>query len=243
MTSADRERIDPAALLASAGLPAPLAAEPVAGGWDTELWRVTLPDGRVRALRVYRTGSNDLAATREASALRALAAGGVPAPAVEAIGSYRSRPFLVLAWLRGRPMLDLLSARPWDLWRLGSTLGRLQARIHTLPPPPGVTEAQNWADVPSDPALAAAVQAAAGPPVFCHGDFHPANVMVAPAGITGVIDLAKAMAADRRADLGITEASCCGAAAADPLRPSSRHCAASSRAWRAGYRAQAGDFP
>jgi aminoglycoside phosphotransferase (APT) family kinase protein len=246
MVDSGSKQIDPALLLRSAGRPAPLAATRVTGGWDTELWRVTLPDGRDRALRVYRPGTPLQTAERETAALHALAEGAIPVPLVEAIGVYQFRPFLLLSWLRGTTMLDALGSRPWQLWRLGSTLGGLQARIHALPPPALVAEdAGGWVDRVANPALATLVRAAAGPPAFCHGDFHPANVMVAAEGVTGVIDLASVMAADRRADLGITEALLLRAPLPpDPLRPVFQAMRGIfARAWRSGYRAQAGNFP
>jgi aminoglycoside phosphotransferase (APT) family kinase protein len=240
--------IDPTALLLSVGWPAPVAAERVLGGWDTELWRVTTPDGRAHALPVYRQRARSpRAAEREAAALRAVLAGGIPAPAVLATGVFDSRPFLILSWLRGRPMLDALPSRPWDLWRLGVALGRLQARLHTLGAPEALAAVspELWPTIVDDEDLVAAVRQETASPTFCHGDFHPANVMMAPAGITGVIDFANAMSADRRADLGITETMLLRAPLPpDPLKPVLQQLRrVLARAWRSGYRAHSGDFP
>jgi Ser/Thr protein kinase RdoA (MazF antagonist) len=166
---------------------------------------------------------------------------------VEASGVFEGRAFLVLSWLRGRPMLDVLSARPWDLWRLGIAFGRLHARLHALAPPADLATSppDAWVGAVTDNHLAATLRSVAVSDTFCHGDFHPTNVMVAPAGVTGVIDFANVMLADRRADLGITEAILLRAPLPpDPLNPLfQRARRLLARAWRSGYRAHHGDFP
>jgi aminoglycoside phosphotransferase (APT) family kinase protein len=144
-------------------------------------------------------------------------------------------------------MAKVLGTRPWEVWRLGVSFGRLQARLHqiALPPELSTSHGADWAGMVEDAALTAAVRTAAGPAVFCHGDYHPLNVLVRPPRITGLIDFMNAMAADRRADLGITHTILTAAPLEPgPLQPVlqvARHLFA--RAWRQGYRSRAGSFP
>ena len=81
------------------------------GGWDTHIWRIVTPDGTRHALRVFRTADARVSrarAEREALAMRAAAAAGLPVPPVEAIGASDGRSFLILGWVDGRPMLTVL---------------------------------------------------------------------------------------------------------------------------------------
>lgn len=239
---------DPVDILRAAGWPAPASATPVTGGWDTQIWRVQMPDGALHALRVYRLGPwAEGASAREVAALRAAAEGNLPTPAVQAVGEFESRRYLILSWLDGLPLSKVLGSRPWELWRLGITFGRMQARLHAIPPPAELSAPgrADWAGLVPDNPLAAAVRSSAGPAVFCHGDYHPVNVLAVPTRITGLIDFMNTMAADRRADLGITHTILVYAPLEpDPLQPVfqvARRLFA--RAWRRGYRSRAGSFP
>ncbi len=179
--------------------------------------------------------------------MRVASAAGLPAPAIEATGEYDGRMYLILTWLDGRPMSKVLGSQPWQIWRLGVSFGRLQARLHRIPPPVEVVSSgrTDWAGQVEDESLASAVRANAGPAVFCHGDYHPLNVLVSPPRITGLIDFMNAMAADRRADLGITQTILVHAPLEpDPLQPVlqvARRLFAF--AWRRGYQSRAGSFP
>src|SRR5438045_4172551 len=112
---------DPSELIAALGLPPPSSVEPVKGGWDTAIWRVEL-DGAPYALRLFR--ADQAASSRfEATAMRAAATGGVPAPAVKAEGTWNGRPVVLIGWCAGRTIADELGRQPWRAWRLGLLLG------------------------------------------------------------------------------------------------------------------------
>src|SRR3990172_184609 len=96
--------IDPVAVLRSLGFPPPANVEPVAGGWDTAIWRFATPDGTRHALRLYRSADRAPAAMRERVALQAAAAAGLPVPAVEAFGAWQDRPVVVLSWCSGEQL-------------------------------------------------------------------------------------------------------------------------------------------
>src|SRR5689334_4854383 len=116
--------LDPRAILAALGVADATELVPVAGGWDTRLWRVER-GGRRFGLGVFRAEQAEIC-RREVVAMRAAAAGGVPVPGIEAEGGWQGRPALLLTWCRGRPLLDALVASPWRISRLGREFGRLQ---------------------------------------------------------------------------------------------------------------------
>src|SRR5882672_6744311 len=116
------------------GVPAPSAVTPIAGGWDTQIWRVS-DKSDVFALRVFRP--EQLATChREAVVMRFASDGGLPVPKVHAEGVGDGRPALLMSWCPGRTLLAEVQARPWRIWSLGVALGRMHARIHALSVPP-----------------------------------------------------------------------------------------------------------
>src|SRR5438094_6979075 len=117
----DREP-DPRAILAALGVADADRIAPVAGGWDTRLWRVESGD-RTHALRLFRPEQLETC-RREVAALRAAAAAGLPVPALEGETIRHGRPALLLGWCLGRPLVDELRSHPLRTWRLGLAFGR-----------------------------------------------------------------------------------------------------------------------
>ena len=250
-SSTSAAELDPTAFLASVGWPAPAQAARITTGWDTHMWRIVTPDGAPHALRIYRPGpGRDVRgmARRETAALRATREGGLPAPAVEAEGEHVGYTFLILSWMPGAPILQVLGRQPWRLWPLGVAFGRMHARFHRVPPPDEVRPPAPtiWTRYHvRDEALAEAVVDRAVSDTFCHFDYHPLNVLADRRGITALLDFVNATVADRRADLGVTQ----GILRAAPIPPGplkrvmliARSWFAA--AWRRGYRAEAGELP
>lgn len=101
MTATD---LDPRAILAALGVAEGMTAlAPVAGGWDTAIWRVER-GGRAYALRVFRPEQARVA-RREAIVMRA-GLPGVPIPAVRAEGVWHDRPALLIDWCPGLSRRD-----------------------------------------------------------------------------------------------------------------------------------------
>jgi aminoglycoside phosphotransferase (APT) family kinase protein len=239
--------IDPRAILTALGFSEVQALAPVLGGWETSLWRFDTPDGQRHALRVYPGPQYARAAHREGAALRACIDAGVPVPAVEASGQWEGRPLLVIGWCQGATLLAAMLRRPWSIWRLGLSFGRLQAQIHRVPPPAALLEGapHNWM-------LRGALQR---PEVFVkmhgmalstdsliHLDYHPLNVLTDGRRFTGIIDWSNAAAGDRRADFARTAALLL--TASSPPGPTRPVVGALRRlfylAWRRGYSCEAG---
>ncbi len=241
---------DPEEALRSLGFGVPLTIAPVVGGWDTAIWRFATADGLTHVLRVYRSADRGSAAERERAALVAATRAGLPVPAVEAFGSWRERPAVVLSWCLGEPMMHQVARRPWALWRLGQEFGRLQARIHSVPVPDELragaprywlARAGGGAGMNFSYLDGVGLDAA----TFVHMDFHPLNVLSDGGSVTGIVDWTNAAAGDRRADLAWTTT----VLRVAPLPPTrlAPVLALGRRlfylAWRRGYEARAGGIP
>ena len=200
------DRPDPLAILSELGVPQPSRVVPVAGGWDTALWRVDSQGSRY-ALRVYRP-EQAIVWRRESAALQALSAAGLPVPRLHAALVARDRPSLLLAWCEGRTVLEEVRARPWLVWPLGVEMGRMHAWIHSVPVtaelahglPAWTPRAED-----SDPQLERVLRAAAaGRRSVLHLDYHPLNLLSHGREITCVLDWANVAVGDPRADLART---------------------------------------
>ena len=102
---------DPIAILATLGVTDATAATPVSGGMDTAIWRVEA-GGQTYALRVFRPDQAN-GCRREAAAMRAAGAAGLPVPILHAEGVWQDRPAMLLGWLPGRTLTAEFFARPW----------------------------------------------------------------------------------------------------------------------------------
>lgn len=231
--------LDPFAVLAGLGLDGVEGATPITGGADAAIWRVER-GAEAFALRVLRPEQAAMA-EREAAAMRAALAGGVPVPAIRAEGRWRERPALLLDWCPGRTLAAELTARPWRAYGLGVAFGRVQAAIHAAPLAAGALP--RFEPAAADDALRARLAALPPrPPALLHLDYHPLNVLVDGGHIAGVLDWANTRVGDPRFDLARTLtilrlAPVPGGLLAPPARLALQALAAG---WRRGYRERAG---
>ncbi|MEU1022228.1 aminoglycoside phosphotransferase family protein [Streptomyces sp. NPDC005904] len=193
----------------------------VAGGWDNHVWRL----GDELAVRIPRTDRAPDLLRKECRWLPVLAP-RLPLPVSDLvrIGEPSARfpkPWAVMTWVPGEP-LDLTSiSRPEHAAR--TLAGFLRALHVAAPADAPVSEdrgehPKECADgfdhffravVPDD--LADGVRAVwddavaapewAGPPLWVHGDLHPANVVVSDGTLSGVIDFGAVFAGDPAWDL------------------------------------------
>jgi thiamine kinase len=125
--------------------------------------------------------------------------------------SVGERTGLVYERIDGAPMVDALTARPWNVLRLARDFGRLHATMHTA-------EVSGLADARD--VVGAAIRAAAVEPTvreaalrrlselpsgsaLLHGDMHPGNVILSSSG-PRVIDWIQAMRGPPAADVART---------------------------------------
>ncbi|RSN70989.1 phosphotransferase [Actinomadura sp. WAC 06369] len=205
-----------------------LAGRPVrlgARGWDNQLWRL----GDDLAVRLpWATASADELLRKEHAWLPVLAPGlPLPVPVPQRLGEPSARfprPWIVTTWVPGTPAdrapvargaeaADALAAFLTALHRPapeGAPVGRNRggppaehtawfaeqlasaAGLGLVPDPDAVREV--WED-------AAAAPGWAGPPLWLHGDLHPANVLTADGTLHGVVDFGDLCAGDPACDL------------------------------------------
>ncbi|MET8805492.1 aminoglycoside phosphotransferase family protein [Streptomyces sp. NPDC004546] len=196
-----------------------------ARGWDNQLWRL----GDDLAVRLpWATQSADELLRKEHAWLPALAPHlPLPVPVPQRLGEPSARfprPWIITTWVQGEPAdrspvtrageaADALAAFLTALHRpapAGAPAGRYHAGLLAdraegfagqlasvtemgLVPDPDAVRAV-WED-------AAAAPGWAGPPLWLHGDLHPANVLTADGTFCGVIDFGDLCAGDPACDL------------------------------------------
>ncbi|WP_329522011.1 phosphotransferase family protein [Spirillospora sp. NBC_01491] len=196
----------------------------LSGGASRETWAFDA-GGRPLILRRDPPADPDPAAmAREAALLTAAAGAGVPVPRPAGSGDGAGTlgtPYLIMERLDGETIPRRLlrderfaGARP----RLAGELGRILARVHTLPPDavPGLPDGDPLADLTAlyegfaepRPAVELALRwldrnrpPATGRTVV-HGDFRNGNLMIGPDGVRGVLDWELSHAGDPAEDLG-----------------------------------------
>lgn len=202
-----------------------LAVREVAGGWGNQMWRL----GDDLAVRMPRTeGAPDLL-RKEARWLPVLAP-RLPLPVPEPVrtGEPSARfpkPWTVMSWVPGEP-LDRTAISRGD--HAAATLASFLRALH-VPAPDDAPISADRGDhpkkctdgfdhffhavapdaLPRD--VADAVRAIwddacaapewEGPPLWVHGDLHPANVVVSDGTLAGVIDFGDMFAGDPAWDL------------------------------------------
>lgn len=200
-----------------------LGLREVAGGWDNQLWRL----GDELAVRMPRTERAPSLLRNEHRWLPALAPRlPLPVPTPVRIGEPSARfakPWTVATWVPGEPA----DRAPISHDRAAGTLAAFLSALHVEAPadapvsrdrgvPLGpltdgfermlgelasadaATDFRSVRDV-WDEGLAAPRWE--GPPVWLHGDLHPANVVVADGTLSGVIDFGDMCSGDPAVDL------------------------------------------
>jgi aminoglycoside phosphotransferase (APT) family kinase protein len=173
-----------------------------------------LEAGEGRVLRLLWSPDGGPWLDREELALRAAGAAGAPVPAVYERTTEDGRPGLVMERLDGPDLLTRIGTRPWTVVAAGRTLGRVHARLHEAPAPQELPDLKDnvrllldgGAERVPDGLLAEAHDLLAELPDgdrICHGDYHPANVLLTAAG-PRVIDWPAASRGDPMADVSRT---------------------------------------
>ncbi len=191
------------------GLPDGKVLRKLAEGREAEMF--AWEDGRI--LRLLRDPNGQGSNALQAAAMEAARSRGVRVPAVYGTTTVMDRPGIVMERIEGTDLLTLIGRRPWTVFGAGRISGEMHARLHEAAAPgslPQLRAVLEWrirsvVDLPEDlRQLALAVLA--GLPDgdrICHGDFHPANIMMD--GQTPVlIDWSNATRGDPAADVART---------------------------------------
>ncbi len=150
---------------------------------------------------------------REAAALRAAHAAGVPVPVPHERIEVAGRPALIMGRVRGQDMLRLFGSRPWTILGAGAQLARVHALLHEVSAPPELPTAKQLLaarletseHIPAglrDPLLAE-LEALPDGDRLCHLDYGPSNVIVANGELV-IIDWPGAARGDPLCDLACT---------------------------------------
>lgn len=192
----------------------------VDGGWDNRMWRL----GSELAVRMPRTPHAPGLLRKEHRWLPSLAPGlplPVPVPVHAGVPSPRfPHDWTITRWVPGEPA----DRAPLHDPRSARTLARFLSALHHPAPDDAPTGTQRGVplsqvadgfeellrreDVDGDIDRVAQVWERAraapewdGPPVWLHGDLHPANVVGTVGALTGVIDFGDMCAGDPATDL------------------------------------------
>ncbi|GFE19238.1 phosphotransferase [Streptomyces glebosus] len=198
-----------------------LAIREVAGGWDNQQWRL----GDELAVRMPRTERAPDLQRKECRWLPVLAPRlPLPVPNPVRIGEPSARfpkPWTIMTWVPGEP-LDFTSISRSD--HAADTLAGFLTALHVEAPadapissdrgahPKKYTDGfDHFFEAVALDGIADAVRAVwddavaapewEGPPVWVHGDLHPANVVVSDGTLSGVIDFGDMCAGDPAWDL------------------------------------------
>jgi aminoglycoside phosphotransferase (APT) family kinase protein len=192
----------------------------VDGGWDNQMWRL----GEDLAVRMPRTERGPALLRTEQRWLPVLAASlPLPVPVPVRVGEPSGlfpRTWTITRWVHGEPADRAPVSSPGSAGRLAGFLRALHCPAPAgapVSPDRGVGLERHDAGfseglklIGSDSIasaarrtweLAVAAPAWTGPPVWLHGDLHPANVVVADGTLAGVLDFGELCAGDAATDL------------------------------------------
>lgn len=196
-----------------------LELRPVPGGWDNQLWRL----GDELAVRMPRTERAPALLRKEFRWLPVLAP-RLPLPVPEPVrivepSARFAQPWAVTSWVPGEPA-DLVPVTRGD--HAADTLADFLRALHQDAPADAPASPDRGVPLRAlapgfdqlcsalggfgdavrdvwDRALAAPDWH--GPPLWVHGDLHPANVVVADGTLAGVLDFGELCAGDPATDL------------------------------------------
>ncbi|MFI5721049.1 aminoglycoside phosphotransferase family protein [Nocardia sp. NPDC051750] len=198
-----------------------LSIREVAGGWGNQMWRLG-DELAVRMQRMDRTPELQLKERRWLPVLAPHLPLPVPLPVRSGEPSERfPKHWTVMTWVPGRPLDH--SAITRDAHAADTLAGFLRA-LHVAAPAEAPIATDRGAHprdsaggfehffravAPDDVAAgvravwddAVAAPAWEGPPVWVHGDLHPANVVVSDGTLSGIVDFGDLFAGDPAWDL------------------------------------------
>jgi len=144
--------------------------------------------GEGTILRLLRKPEAALQNQWQAAAMDAARSRGVRVPAVHEVTAVNGRPGIVMERIEGTDLLTLIGRRPWTLFRAGRICGELQAQLHEAKAPSGIPplkavlrmRIESVGPVLGDlkPFALEALEELPDGDRLCHGDFHPANILM-----------------------------------------------------------------
>ena len=158
---------------------------------------------------------------------RAVHASGVKSPAVFEMVQIDGRHGLIYERVQGESMLEVFRRQPWNVNRLGGLLAELHVRMHERVSDTGLPAQRSRleykiknADALPDSvksSLLGALQAQPDSDRVCHGDFHPANILLEGSD-AAIIDWVDATRGNPLADVARTTIILLGAAKSSQIK-------------------------
>jgi len=147
-------------------------------------------DGRV--LKLFESWRPTAKVEREFAITRTVHAAGLPVPAAYELTELEGRKGIVFERVDGRSMFEDVVACPWKLFAAAQQLAKLHAQLHAIEAPPELPtlreQIADWIDaagelsVPTKEELRRCLAMLPDGDALCHGDFHPANILLSPRG-------------------------------------------------------------
>jgi len=157
---------------------------------------------------------------------RAVHASGVKCPAVKELVQFQGRNGLIYQRMDGISMLDVFQRQPWKVFQFAKVLANLHAQMHERAFNTDVPDQRrkleykiqnaNPLPTPLKTALLNSLHSLPESDRVCHGDFHPANVLIHDDEAT-VIDWIDASRGNPLADVARTSIIILGAIAASHI--------------------------
>ena len=147
-------------------------------------------DGRV--LKLFERWRPAAKVEKEFAITRAVHAAGLPVPSVHELVEVDGRKGIVFERVDGRSMFGQVVARPWQLFAAARQLAELHAQLHAIKAPaelPTLREqVSGWIDAAAELSTAEkeelrrCLATLPDGDALCHGDFHPANILLSARG-------------------------------------------------------------
>lgn len=169
--------------------------------------------GDARVLKLFEAWRPPEKVEKEFRVTRAVHAAGLPAPAVYELVEVEGRQGIVFEHIKGLSMFQQVVARPWKLFAAARQLAELHAQLHSVKAPAELPDLREqvagWIDAAEDmtPAdkdqLRRSLATLPDGDALCHGDFHPANILMSPRGPV-IIDWSRATRGYPLGDVALT---------------------------------------
>lgn len=199
---------DPQLVIAKLGISDVIDVQPVDGGMSAAvLWRIRREQPETDLLLRLFPHSGMPTVQDEAAVQRRALGGGIATPRIEYVGTIAECPVIVMEWLTGRTMLNVLVERPDRVGEMGLGSGQLLRQIHELPDTGDLAGGRgNFRDrlTGVEPWLLERISTDAREPTTIHLDYHPSNLLVDDHGNLSVLDWTNASIGDPLLDLGRT---------------------------------------
>ncbi len=148
--------------------------------------------GDSRVLKLFESWRPAAKVEKEFTITRVVHAAGLPVPATHELLEVEGRKGIVFERIDGRSLFEQVVARPWKLFAAARQLAELHARLHAIKAPaelPTLREQiAGWIEAAAELStgekekLRRCLAMLPDGDALCHGDFHPANILLSVRG-------------------------------------------------------------